>query len=140
MRAIARANASHLLVSMSSCLRPLRSTGRTWRGGCSPRCRCEGDPAALDQAVQRRVERALLDQEHVVRAVLDRFRDGMPVRWSEPERAKDQEIEGALEQLDAVAARLVDILGESTPTHLECQGVDVGLCLARVVARSRNAP
>src|SRR5262245_37166021 len=33
----------------------------------------EGDPSALDEAVQRRVQRPLLDQQDIVRAALDRL-------------------------------------------------------------------
>jgi len=47
----------------------------------------EVDPPALDQPMERRVERALLDQQHVVRAALDGLHDRVAVRRAEPQRA-----------------------------------------------------
>src|SRR5688572_9666979 len=49
----------------------------------------ERNPATLDQAVKRRIQRSLLDQEHVIRAPLDRLRDRMAVRGSPPQRAQN---------------------------------------------------
>ena len=72
-----------------------------------------GDPAALDQPVQRRIERPLLDLQHVVRIALDGLGDGVAVRRPEQQRAQDQQVERALQQFDAVASSLVDILGEA---------------------------
>src|SRR4051812_45225534 len=60
----------------------------------------ERNPAALDQPVKRRIEGSLLDQEHVVRATLDRLRDRMAVRRSPPERAQNEQIQRALQELD----------------------------------------
>src|SRR5262245_13458324 len=61
----------------------------------------EGDPAALDQPVKRRIERTLLDQQHLLRAALDRLGDGMAVRRTETQRAQNQEIQSSLQDLDA---------------------------------------
>ena len=83
----------------------------------------ERDPATLDQPVQRRIQRSLLDLQHIVRAALDRFGNRMPVRRSEPQRPQDQQVERALQQLDAARSSLVDILGVGYASHLECQGV-----------------
>src|SRR5262245_39580965 len=61
----------------------------------------EVDPATLDQAVEGRVQRSLLHQQDVVRALFDRLRNRMAVRRSPPQRAQDEEVEGALQELDA---------------------------------------
>ena len=82
----------------------------------------ERDPATLDQAVQRRIQRALLDEQHIVRSLLNRLRDGVSVRRAQAQGAKNQEIERALEERDRLSIFLVDILGEATTSHLECQG------------------
>src|SRR4030095_3593586 len=62
----------------------------------------ESDPPTLDEAVQRRVQRSLLDQQHVVRTALDRLDDGMTVRGTEAQGPQDQQIESALKQRDTV--------------------------------------
>src|SRR5258707_216187 len=61
----------------------------------------ERDPATFDQPVKGWIEGALLHQEHVIRATLDRFRDGMAVRGSPSQRAQNQEVERALQEFDA---------------------------------------
>ena len=63
----------------------------------------EVDPSALDQPVQRRIERALLHLQHIVGRLLDRLGDGVAVRGSEEQGAENEEIERALQQLDAFA-------------------------------------
>jgi hypothetical protein len=82
----------------------------------------EVDPAAFDQAVQRRIERPLLDAQHIVGAALDRFDDFVSVGRARPQDSQDQDVERALQQLDPRSPLLVDILGESRQTHLGCQG------------------
>src|SRR5205814_9247356 len=67
------------------------------------RARIEGNPPALDQAVQRRIQRSLLHLQHIVRAALDRFGYRVTVSRSEPEGSENQQVERALQQLDAVA-------------------------------------
>ena len=59
------------------------------------------DPAAFDEAMEGRIERALLDLEHVLGLALDSFGDGMAVGGAGRERAQDEQIEGALQKLDA---------------------------------------
>src|SRR6187549_2297455 len=63
----------------------------------------EADRAALDQPVKRRIEGSLLDQQNVLRSALDRLGDRVAVRRPPAERAKDQQIQRALQQLDALA-------------------------------------
>ena len=63
----------------------------------------EGNPPTLNQAMQRRVQRSLLHLQHVVRATLDGLGNRMSVGGSEPQRPQDQEVQRALQQLDAVA-------------------------------------
>ena len=58
------------------------------------------DPAAFDEAVQRRIERALLNAQHFVGITLNRFGDRMAVRGSEEQRAQDEHVQRALQQLD----------------------------------------
>src|SRR5262245_52364276 len=57
------------------------------------------DPAAILEPVERRVERSVLDLEHLVRPERDGVRDRVAVGRSEHERAQDQQIERSLQQL-----------------------------------------
>src|SRR5688572_13427076 len=61
----------------------------------------ERNPATFDQPVKGWIEGALLDQEHVIRATFDRFRERMSVRGSPSQRAQNQEVECALQEFDA---------------------------------------
>jgi len=63
------------------------------------------DPGSLDEAVQGGVERALFYLEDVLGVVLDGFGDGVTVGGTEEESAEDEEVEGALEEFDAVLSR-----------------------------------
>src|SRR5438128_9342595 len=63
----------------------------------------ERNPTTLDQAVQRRIQRTLLHLQHMIRAVLDRFGNRMAVSRPEPECPENQQVQSALEQLNAVA-------------------------------------
>jgi hypothetical protein len=67
--------------------------------GCAVRDR---DPAAFDEAVQCRIERALLDAQHFVGITLNRFRDRVAVRGSEQQRAQDEQVQRALQQFDVL--------------------------------------
>ena len=60
------------------------------------------DPAPRLQALQRRIERSVLDEQHVVGGLLDGPRDALAVLRAEHERAQDQEVQRALEQGHAV--------------------------------------
>ena len=58
------------------------------------------DPFALDQAMERGVERALLDLQNFVGAEFDGFGDGVSVGTTRNECLEDQKIERASQQLD----------------------------------------
>jgi hypothetical protein len=58
-------------------------------------------PTTLDQAVESRIKRPLLNLEHVVRPTLDGFGDRMTVSRPKTERAENQQIERALQELKA---------------------------------------
>src|SRR5690606_2002099 len=86
-------------------------------------------PLALDEspvleAVERRVERALLDLESATRDLLDTEQHAIPVQLAEGEGLQDQEVEGAGKEFRGIGhdSLLVE-LGESViPTLLSCQG------------------
>jgi hypothetical protein len=48
--------------------------------------------------VERRIERPVLDLEHLLGSVLDGVRDGMAVRGADGERLQNQQVERPLEQ------------------------------------------
>src|SRR6185369_12026002 len=52
--------------------------------------------------LQRRVERSVVHQQHVFGGLLDRGGNAVPVLRPEDERPQDEEIERALEQLNAI--------------------------------------
>src|ERR1700723_2866691 len=58
-----------------------------------------GDPAAIFEAVQGRVERTLLDLENVVGGVLDDVRDGMAVGRAHDQGLQYEHVERAEQQL-----------------------------------------
>ena len=71
------------------------------------------DPALRLQPVQRRIERAGLDLQQVFRGPLNVLGDGVAVGRSGEQRAQDQEVERALQELHAgrrLAAHCVGIL------------------------------
>jgi hypothetical protein len=51
------------------------------------------------EAVQRRIERSLLDREHVAGELQDALRDAPSVKRLARERLEDQQVERALEQV-----------------------------------------
>ena len=57
------------------------------------------DPALLLQPVKRRVERALIDAQHVARDLLDALRDAPAVHRLERERLQDEHVERALQEI-----------------------------------------
>src|SRR5439155_26573126 len=59
------------------------------------------DPAPALQAVQRGVERALLNAEHLAGHLLDALGDAPSMLGVEGEGAKDEQVEGALGEIDA---------------------------------------
>src|SRR5215469_2712331 len=60
------------------------------------------DPAADLESLQRRVERAVVDQQHIIRLLLDSARDPLAMPAAQDQRAQDKEIKRSLEQRDAV--------------------------------------
>ena len=60
------------------------------------------EPSALLEPVQRGIERAGLDLEQVVGLRADRLADAVSVLRSPDEGPKDEHVEGALEELEAV--------------------------------------
>src|SRR4051812_20429210 len=57
------------------------------------------DPAAVLEAMERRIQRAVLDAEHFVRLVFDRVRDRVTVGRPQDEGFEHQHVERALEKL-----------------------------------------
>jgi len=62
----------------------------------------DGNPFALDEPVECRIEGALLNLQDVVGVELDGFGDGVAVGGPEEQSAQNEQVERALEQLDAI--------------------------------------
>jgi hypothetical protein len=71
-------------------------------GGGAP---FRGDPALLFQALQGRVESAMLDQEFVLGGLLDGAGNPLTVLGTEGEGTEDEEVESTLEEGEAVFIR-----------------------------------
>jgi len=56
-------------------------------------------PEVLQQALQDRTQRSVVYVESFARAPLDGAHNGFPVQRSRPQRAQNQHVEGALQQL-----------------------------------------
>ena len=98
MRAMAPANFSHLLFSTASCFSPLGREAIELRLAVVLRQSIfRPDPSAPDQAVQRGVQRPLLDLQDVVGVSLDGMGDGMPMRRPEEQGPQDQHVQRALQ-------------------------------------------
>src|SRR5215469_1700297 len=71
------------------------------------------DPALILQAVQCRIERALLDFQPVLRNLLDTQQNSVSVQWPERDGFQDQHVERSLQklQLPVHRALLLDGLG-----------------------------
>ena len=75
------------------------------------------------EAIQRGIERALLDLQAVLRDLLDAEQDAVAVQRPQRDGLEDEEVEGALQQLCRVAhAALLDMPGEDAALLLERQG------------------
>ena len=57
------------------------------------------EPFALEP-MEGRVEGALLDEEHAFAALFDEPRDRVAVHWSAGECAENEEVEGALKEVE----------------------------------------
>src|SRR5688572_3010786 len=58
------------------------------------------DPARALEAVERRVERAFLDEKDIVAAFTDLSGDGVSVQWSPAEGLEDEEVECSLQEVE----------------------------------------
>src|SRR6185369_11311526 len=75
------------------------------------------EPPLRLQAVQRRVERPLLNQQHVVRDLLDPLGNRPTVFRLERHDFQNQEIEGALNEILRFAHRLDTLTVDNTSTY-----------------------
>ncbi len=64
--------------------------------GCTPE---GGDPAAVFEAIESRVEGTVFHLEDFIGAEFDGVGDGVPVGGADYESAEDQHVESALEQI-----------------------------------------
>src|SRR5262245_43149654 len=78
-------------------------------------------PPAFHQAVERGIERAGLDAEQVVGLRADGLTDAVAVLRTPLQRAKDEQVERALKQLEpAIVGRLVHGSRHSTAIAVDC--------------------
>src|SRR5579863_2317342 len=76
-----------------------------------------GDPAAILQALQRGIQCAMLNEQLSPGCLLDGARDALSVLRSEDERPQDQQVESALQQLEAIG-----VLGRHLTQECGCSG------------------
>src|SRR5262249_42599679 len=62
-----------------------------------------GNPAPLFQALERGKESAVLDEQLMIRGVLDGMADRLAVPRAEDRRAEDQQVQRALQQVERLA-------------------------------------
>jgi hypothetical protein len=60
----------------------------------------EPNPSPFDKPMQRRVQGSLFDLQHLVGVKLDRLGDGVTVHRSQHQGPENQQVQGALQQLD----------------------------------------
>src|SRR5882762_2373149 len=58
------------------------------------------NPSALDQSVQRRIQRSLLDLQNIIRIELNSLGDSMPMRRPQPQRPQNQQVQRPLQQFN----------------------------------------
>jgi hypothetical protein len=61
-----------------------------------------GDPATIFKALQRGIKRAVLYEEFLLRCLLDGSGDALPMLRAEDQGAQNEQVEGALEQFQAL--------------------------------------
>src|SRR5689334_5135427 len=66
------------------------------------------DPLSLRQSVERRLERARLDAQQVVRVGADHLREAIAVARPPAQGLEDDEVERTLEQLEPRLCRVLD--------------------------------
>src|SRR5258708_166616 len=76
------------------------------------------DPSPLFQSLQRRVQRAVFDEQFLLRRSLDGQRDALSVLRSEDQGAKDQQVQRPLQQLESIALLPAGLLGRLLGRHL----------------------
>src|SRR6185312_12379039 len=64
--------------------------------GCAPECR---DPAAVFEAIQSRIERAVFNLKNFIRSEFNVMRDGVAVSRTGQQGTKDQHVERPLQQV-----------------------------------------
>src|ERR1035441_2372055 len=64
------------------------------------------DPTLVLQPVQRRIERSLVDPQHIPRNLLDAFGDGPPVLRPGLQGAENEEVERALQEIEFHCCRM----------------------------------
>src|SRR5262249_46273969 len=58
-----------------------------------------GHESLVLEAIERRVERALVEPKHALRSLLEPFRDSPAVHGAQLERLEDEHVEGSLEDI-----------------------------------------
>src|SRR5882672_1416220 len=64
----------------------------------------DGNPPSLDQPVQRRIQRPLLDLQHIIRIELNSLGNGMPMRRPQSQRPQNQQVQVPLQQFNPFLA------------------------------------
>lgn len=68
-----------------------------------------GDPAALLQTLERRIESAVLDEELFIGSLLNRVRDSLAVLRAKDERAEDEQVESALKKFEPLLVAVLSL-------------------------------
>src|ERR1039458_1690046 len=79
------------------------------------------DPLPRLEALERRVERAVVHKERLSRSTLNGTGDALPVLRATEQRAQDDEVEGALQEGDAIAAAIWRSRSEEGRVGKECR-------------------
>ena len=98
---IAAANASQLSIFVVELLSPcgglaVERDAPPFRG----HARFTRDESAVHHPVERRVQRSLIHREHVTRHLLNAFGNRPAVKRPSGERLENEQVEGALQQVD----------------------------------------